>query len=459
MKKLIILFLIIVLSFSFASAVEILEEVEGFELISSREEDSDDFVPEYHFYYLHKSTDTEYSAQIIHYNKKIFNSEYLDGIIGVSIKESRGTLNYNDNIIFIDKRNSYVFWRSGPFYIHINSKRNDLTIEEIRRGEEESGEFPEKLIEEYLEVYPSDCTEEHCSIHNIPEKVKTVSKESIQETKAQLDEINRKLEEKNRIKREIIENTTIELDEVNQKLKEKSEQKKAELEKNKVIVEIDKGFFYNIKSYIYRFFQKIVSAPNEKNTTSNNTASVEVVLNETEIRKNAYLDNLRKYEEKSKKSSEYYSKRNQRREMSLGKESTEPKFNRYPCSKNKTKKSIYDPCSCGDGICASYEDKCHCPEDCGSCPENTFCRIGECIQIIEGECHNTICEEGENETCPWDCYVEEEKEEIFDEETAELMKQRKRLKRKLWVESQGGTYVEGEENEPEKETLPEPTEE
>lgn len=80
-------------------------------------------------------------------------------------------------------------------------------------------------------------------------------------------------------------------------------------------------------------------------------------------------------------------------------------------------------CSCGDGVCASYEDKCDCSQDCGTCSEGTICKRGSCFEIIENTCINTLCEGNEEYTCPWDCEVAifEEREEVeeFPEEVEE----------------------------------------
>lgn len=166
--------------------------------------------------------------------------------------------------------------------------------------------------------------------------------------------------------------------------------------------EIEDGMFYNIKSSIAIWFNKI----------------------KTSIR-SIFTENVKVLEEEKLKNRNYTMIRNENIKESYSNED-EPPFNPKICAQSTpiNENTTWTFCSCGDGICASYEDKCHCPKDCGSCPEGTICKRGECLEYVKDTCMNKVCEEGENETCPWDCkiYMQEEEEE-FPERPKEKIKE------------------------------------
>lgn len=144
-----------------------------------------------------------------------------------------------------------------------------------------------------------------------------------------------------------------------------------------------------------------------------------------------YEKNLKLFAEESAKNSEYYAKREMQIKASQN-SVTEPPFNPkiYPIELPITPTSEWNFRSCGDGVCASYEDKCSCRQDCGSCPEGTICKRGECITFIPNSCLNSVCEEGENEACPWDCPVlMEEEEELLSKEEKIAVKEKIRRER------------------------------
>jgi hypothetical protein len=159
---------------------------------------------------------------------------------------------------------------------------------------------------------------------------------------------------------------------------------------------IGKGLFYNVRSSIFKWWHKT-----------------------KESIKSVFVDNVETYESEREKNRAYLIKRNENLKKSL-EGNDEPPFDYGLCPQSTpvTADTKFDFCSCGDGVCASYEDKCKCPKDCGSCPEGNVCKRGKCVEFIPNTCMNTICEEGENETCPWDCKLDilEEEEEILTEE-------------------------------------------
>src|SRR3989344_5367797 len=100
-----------------------------------------------------------YSVQVIEFNDKTFNNEYLDGWITYHVKESKGSFNSDGNIVFTDSRGQSLFWRSEHFYIKITFLRQSKSdTREINDKEV----FPSELLNNYLELYPSDCYKTGC---------------------------------------------------------------------------------------------------------------------------------------------------------------------------------------------------------------------------------------------------------------------------------------------------------
>lgn len=162
--------------------------------------------------------------------------------------------------------------------------------------------------------------------------------------------------------------------------------------------EIGNGLYYNIWSGIFKWFSRI-----------------------TESIKSTFIENVKTYEEEREKNRGYYRERSKNINKSYENES-EPPYSPGMCPDTNgtvTVDTKWNLCTCGDGICASYENKCRCPKDCGSCPKEMICKRGECLEFIPNTCMNTVCEEGENETCPWDCniYMQKEEEEIIKNDT------------------------------------------
>jgi len=157
------------------------------------------------------------------------------------------------------------------------------------------------------------------------------------------------------------------------------------------IAEIGQGFFYHVKSSIFKWFERTAQSL-----------------------KSTFVSNVQTYEGERSLNSEYYRLRNEKLKNSYT-SNIEPPFNDSICPESLPIEADtrFTFCSCGDGVCASYEDKCTCPKDCGYCPEGLICKRGACEEIIENTCMNRVCDEGENETCPWDCrlYMQEETEE------------------------------------------------
>ena len=104
---------------------------------------------------------------------------------------------------------------------------------------------------------------------------------------------------------------------------------------------------------------------------------------------------------------------------------TEPDFDSTKmCWDDPSAPDKVHPCSCGDGICASYEWKGSCIPDCGSCPENTFFRFGQCVAYVPNSCLNSICDEDEVKNCPWDCPIlKEESIEDVSENSDDLQEE------------------------------------
>ena len=174
-----------------------------------------------------------------------------------------------------------------------------------------------------------------------------------------------------------------------------------------------------------------------------------------------YEKNLRLFEEQKKLRSLYYTEREKRILASQSGESTDPPY-----------ATDFNP-SCGDGICASYENECECEKDCGSCEEGYFCTLYyTCELFVPDTCLNRVCESGEVENCHWDCpeswmNSEEEEEEILSEEEQNEVDERIRNNREEFFRNAG--YSEEEiqrlldeidnQNESEEETVAEEVEE
>ena len=156
--------------------------------------------------------------------------------------------------------------------------------------------------------------------------------------------------------------------------------------------EIGEGLVYNKKSSIFKWVQSLLAS-----------------------NRSVFLENVKIYEEERKKNRGYYKQRD-------GKvnniSNDEPPFNPKicPASVPIDEETMWRSCSCGDGVCASYEDKCDCPTDCGVCPDNTVCRRGACQDYVESKCMNGVCDGGEAEVCPWDCRIQmiKESEEMVE---------------------------------------------
>lgn len=207
---------------------------------------------------------------------------------------------------------------------------------------------------------------------------------------------------------------------------------------------ISNGLFYSIKSSIFKWFQK----------TKESIISV-------------FVDNVEIYENESAKYSEYYRQRNEKIENSYL-NGSEPTFNSSICAQSYPiiADTRFTFCSCGDGVCASYEDKCNCPRDCGSCQQNMICKRGECVEFVANTCMNTVCEQGENETCPWDCniYMQEEQKENLTAEEKLQISERIRANREEFLRFHGMSEEDinktlvAAENESEQETITLPEE-
>lgn len=125
-----------------------------------------------------------------------------------------------------------------------------------------------------------------------------------------------------------------------------------------------------------------------------------------------------RYDVYNVKMTRYTIERNERIEASKN-SNAEPPFDIKICLERTPdgKDMVSHFCSCGDGVCASYEYMGECILDCGPCPDGTFFRAGECVEFIENSCLNSVCDEGEEETCPWDCpYLWKVEEEESEEE-------------------------------------------
>lgn len=169
--------------------------------------------------------------------------------------------------------------------------------------------------------------------------------------------------------------------------------------------EIAPGLYYKIKSSIYVWFTKLTqfkdSAPvdNDVDTSKINISKSSIV--------NDYVVNAGAYEDERAAYSEYWREVNQKRADSISNPiGGEPPFDKtLHCFRNLPNSPCY-PLSCGDDICASYEDVTTCALDCGECPEGLVAVRGQCQEADPDICHNHICEEGEDKTCPWDCKID-----------------------------------------------------
>jgi hypothetical protein len=199
------------------------------------------------------------------------------------------------------------------------------------------------------------------------------------------------------------------------------------------VVYIGRGLFYHEKSSIAQWYA--------------------VIPNST---KDIYAENVKIYEAESEMNREYFAERNAKIMASMN-STTEPPFDRASCWRNGNPELGVVFCSCGDGFCASYEDKCKCPDDCGTCPDDTVCKRGYCVEFVPDTCMNTICETGENETCPWDCGIHmiPAVEEIRSSEEIEASKERAKEHLREFVESHGEEYIETNETQKDVITLEE----
>lgn len=114
-------------------------------------------------YYNNKSNDLV-DVQLIYFNE----SERLDSWISIKVEYAKGTLNINNNTIFIADDNKYVFWRNGQTYIKITEKHQKSTPENPVDfiGSSGTGNFDEEIIVKYLNIYSSQCDEEGCKLED-----------------------------------------------------------------------------------------------------------------------------------------------------------------------------------------------------------------------------------------------------------------------------------------------------
>jgi len=154
-------------------------QVKNFELINEYSSETlnedaeaktdEDFVPVYLFSYVDKNsivdneTDVKYSVSIYPFDGRLidstlFDEGYLISWVNSQIEDGIKVSDFNGNKVFYDKTNSYVFWKSGPFFIKVKGKFSDITAVKPL----ENNEFPTDIILEYLKLYPSDCNEDDC---------------------------------------------------------------------------------------------------------------------------------------------------------------------------------------------------------------------------------------------------------------------------------------------------------
>lgn len=349
MKKILLLILILfVLSFTIVDALRLVEEDIGdYEYQKEELPEGVTRVESSIARYRLKGTDEITNIRIRNFDNGIELHDYLSRKYNPSVLDTK---KYGQEIVYIEKNEENLFWVNGNniFYVSSSSYGAD--------------NLPEELIIRYLEEFPNEFIVE-------------------QEEQAEANEAA---------------GTPIEEEEVVGEPIEENEVPSPEVVKE----EIGNGLVYNIRSSIFKWFQKI-------------TGSI----------KNIFVKNVEVYEKEREEYSDYYRQRNENLKKSL-EGNDEPPFNPKICAQSTpiNEDTEWNFCSCGDGICASYEDKCNCEKDCGSCPEGTICKRGECVEYVKDTCMNRVCEEGENETCPWDCnvYMQEEKEEINGEPKEEV---------------------------------------
>ena len=110
-------------------------------------------------------SDSKFEVQIIEFYDKDINSiknENLDLWIAPKIAFSSAMLKRGKNTVFIDDKKQSIFWRSGHLFVKINFIRNYEDTRDI--GDENL--LPLNLLDEYLELYPSDCNDGKCEMHS-----------------------------------------------------------------------------------------------------------------------------------------------------------------------------------------------------------------------------------------------------------------------------------------------------
>lgn len=212
MKKVVALVIFLFLiSIIYVNAVEVIEkDIADYTFYRSYNHTPGLFIPIQKLTYIDNSTGLQYKVQVIEFNKEAegitFDSEYLDAWITDKTKRSSDTLTINENIVFINEYNNIVLWRSGDIYVQVTDGRKKTTsaqelVESLSK--EGQGGFPTDIIKAYLEIYPSDCNTNHCTLHD--EEIKERQR-LLNET---LNAVNEQLIEKRRLMREESRNQVI----------------------------------------------------------------------------------------------------------------------------------------------------------------------------------------------------------------------------------------------------------
>jgi hypothetical protein len=192
-KKLLVLFLVVVISFSFVYAVEILDKnIGNYMFIGTETKIYNSTAPQTHITYKDKNNATckviieEYSLN----DSDTFSFEVENHLLDIWVKQSNGSLRYGNNTVFLGENNKEVFWAHENFIITVKAKQPKFksSDEYVQFIESNSlGEFDSNIINAYLKIYPSKCNASSCQIKGI----------GISETKQKLiqmeDTVNREL--------------------------------------------------------------------------------------------------------------------------------------------------------------------------------------------------------------------------------------------------------------------------
>ena len=156
-KKAFLILVLILFCLSFVNAVDTIDQdIGNYPFIEKKAIISNSTVPQHYVAYK-DSENFIYTVIIKEYslnNEDEFNIDVLAQILLIKVGQSNGTLTYGDNIIYIGENSKDIFWASANFLITILNKKPKNSA-----GQQE---FPDEIINAYLDIYPSECQIDNC---------------------------------------------------------------------------------------------------------------------------------------------------------------------------------------------------------------------------------------------------------------------------------------------------------